>query len=273
MLSTDQAQELLTSGGQVVGTDGDKIGKVSQIFLDDNTGEPAWLTVKTGMFGGAESFVPLDQATVTGEDIVVPYAKDQVKDAPRVEDSDGHLEPSEEEELYAYYGVGNSGLDTTGENDDISQSTSGASYEQGAGHDTSGPDTDSAMTRSEERLDVGTTTETVGTARLRKFIVTENVTKTVPVSHEEVRIEREPITDANRGESMAGGDLTEEDHEVELKGERLVVDKETVPVERVQLGTETVTEEHTVDEAVRKEQIEAEGDTGNVTSSDTEGRV
>ncbi len=264
MISTQEAQSLLSNGGHVVGSD-DKIGKVGQVYLDDRTGEPAWVTVKTGMFGGAESFVPLADGTMHGEDVHVPYDKAKVKDAPRVEeDSDGHLSRDEEDDLYRYYGLGH-GNDQSDDYDgeDARSQSDGGFDREGAGHDTSGPDTDSAMTRSEEQLKVGKATETIGRARLRKYVVTEHVTQTVPVSHEEIRIEREPITDANRGDATAGGDITEEEHEVELKGERVVVEKETVPVERVQMGTETVTEDQQVSEEVRKENIEA--DTGEVT--------
>ena len=112
------------------------------------------------------------------------------------------------------------------------------------------------MTRSEEQLHVGTEKVEAGRARLRKYVVTENVTQTVPVSHEEVRLEREPITGANRGAAMSGSDISEEEHEVTLRAERPAVNKETVPVERVRLGTETVTEEHEVSETLRKEQID-----------------
>jgi uncharacterized protein (TIGR02271 family) len=126
------------------------------------------------------------------------------------------------------------------------------------------------MTRSEEQLHVGTETRATGRARLRKFIVTENVTKTVPVSREEVRIEREPITDANRGDAMAGGDLTSEEHEVVLNEERVVVNKETVPVERVRVDKDTVTGEQQVSEEVRKEQIELEDHTDTSTLNDTD---
>jgi len=124
------------------------------------------------------------------------------------------------------------------------------------GRDTSGPTTDEAMTRSEERLQVGTEQREAGRARLRKHIVTEDVSTTVPVSHEEVTLEREPITEANRGDALSGGDLTEEEHEVTLTEQRAVTNKETVPVERVRLGTETVTDHEQVDETVRKEVID-----------------
>jgi uncharacterized protein (TIGR02271 family) len=112
------------------------------------------------------------------------------------------------------------------------------------------------MTRSEEQLRVGTETREAGRARLRKHIVTEQQQVTVPVSREEVTLEREPITEANRGEAYDGPGISEEEHEVTLHAERPVVDTETVAVERVRLGKERVTEQETVGGEVRKEEIE-----------------
>jgi uncharacterized protein (TIGR02271 family) len=265
MISTDQIQNLLSSGGgTVVGEGGEKIGKVGQFYLDDQTNQPEWVTVKTGMFGGAETFIPLTDGSVEGDQIRVPYSKDKVKDAPRV-DADGSLSQDQEAELYRYYGksyseaTSDSGLPAGGAPAQGRGQRDDRAGEAGVvGRDTSGPTTDDAMTRSEEQLHVGTEKGESGKARLRKFVVTENVTQTVPVSHEEVRLEREPITEANRGDAMAGGDITEEEHEVTLHEERPVVDKETVPVERVRMDTETVTENQQVNEEVRKEQIETD---------------
>jgi uncharacterized protein (TIGR02271 family) len=144
------------------------------------------------------------------------------------------------------------------------------------GRDVSGPTTDNAMTRSEERLDVGTRSEEVGRARLRKYVVTENVTETVPVSREEVRVEREPITDANVGNAMDGPAISEEEHEVTLHAERPVVEKEAVPVERVRLDKQTVTDQERVSEDVRKEQVEVDDGTGvagNALDRDNDGRI
>jgi uncharacterized protein (TIGR02271 family) len=115
------------------------------------------------------------------------------------------------------------------------------------------------MTRSEEQLRVGKEREATSRARLRKYVTTENVTKTIPVEREEVRVEREPITDANRGAAMSGPDISEEEHEVTLHEERPVVEKETVPVERVRLDKDVVRDEQTVTEEVRKEHIDTDG--------------
>jgi len=261
MITTDHIQSLLDGGGNVIGADGEKIGGIGQVFVDDQTGTPEWVTARTGLFGTGESFVPLAQATVSGDDIQVPYDKARVKDAPRI-DAEGHLSEDEEATLYSYYGLdyseaaSDSGL-AQGETSGYAADTDRAAGTAGTvGHDTSGENTDAAMTRSEEQLHVGTEKREAGKARLRKYVVTENVTKTVPVSHEEVRIEREPITDANRDAALSGPDLSEEEHEVTLEDERVVVDKETVPVERVRLDKDTVTEEEQVNEEVRREEID-----------------
>lgn len=234
-------------GRTAVDVDGDKIGKVAQVYLDDRTGQPQWVTITTGLFGNKESFAPLQGASRVGDDVQLAVPKGLVKDAPNI-DADGHLEDAENDALFAHYtGHYNVGSDNAAQSGGFADDT---------GHDTSGPTTDEAMTRSEEQLHVGTERVETGTARLRKYVVTENVTKTVPVSHEEVRIEREPITDANRDAALSGGDITEEEHEVTLHAEQPVVSKEAVPVERVRLSTENVTENQTVNEEVRKEQIE-----------------
>lgn len=255
MITTDTIQGLLREGGDVVDHSGEKVGGIGQVYLDDNTGQPEWVTVKTGLFGTSESLVPLAQATSEGNELRVPYPKDTIKDAPRIE-ADKHISPEEEEQLYRYYGLESTGTDQPAVGaGDVDQGTRGGVQEGSA---TSGTDTDDAMTRSEEQLHVGKERQATGKARLRKYVVTENVTKTVPVTREEVRVEREPITEENRDEALSGPELTEDEHEVTLSEERAVVDKETVPVERVRLDTETVTDEQQVSEEVRKEQVEAD---------------
>ena len=257
MIGTDTISRVI--GQDVYDESGDKIGSASEVYLDDETGQPEWVTVRTGMFGTKESFVPIRNADLTDDGVRVPVSKSQVKDAPKI-DTDGHLSPQEEQELYTYYGMGtgDAGIQTTGMQATGMQTTDTNAHGT-VGHDTSGPTTDDAMTLSEERLTVGTRSEEVGRARLRKYVVTENVTETVPVSHEEVHLEREPITDGNIGNALDGPAISEEEHEVTLHAERAVVDKEAVPVERVRLDKTTVTEHQQVTEGLRKEEIEVEG--------------
>jgi len=267
-------------GRTMVGSDGEKIGKISEIYEDPQTGKPEWATVSSGLFGSKSNFVPLAGASADGEDVRAQVTKDQVKDAPGVE-NDGELSEHEEQHLFEHYNVpyttegsttaqgqpeggggranvGREHADIDGEHADIDREHADIDREP-VGHDTSGPTTDEAMTRSEEELRVGTRQREAGRARLRKYVVTEMVTKTVPVQREEVRVEREPVTDANRGAATDGPDISEEEHEVVLHEDEVVVDKDTVAKERVRLGTETVTEDREVSEEVRKEQIETDG--------------
>lgn len=264
MIGTDTISRVI--GQDVYDESGEKIGSAAEVYLDDETGQPEWVTVRTGLFGTRESFVPIRNADLTNDGVRVPVSKSRVKDAPKI-DTDGHLSPQEEQELYRYYGMGGGmdtgtrteGVETTGVAGEGLRNVGGNETRGTAGHDTSGPTTDDAVTRSEERLNVGTRSEEVGRARLRKYVVTENVTESVPVTREEVRVEREPITDANVGNALDGPAISEEEHEVTLHAERPVVEKEAVPVERVRLDKTTVTEQEQVTDELRKEQIEVDG--------------
>jgi uncharacterized protein (TIGR02271 family) len=250
-------------GRTMVDPAGDKLGTIDAIYLDDETGQPEWATVTSGLFTATTAFVPLAGAEATGDSVQVPYDKAQVSDAPSME-AGGKLSQDEEAELYRHYGLdysehrSDSGLPAgerdrdDGVYDDVPDSA--------VGRDTSGPTTDDAMTRSEEELQVGTETRERGRARLRKYVTTETQQVTVPVQREEVRVEREPITDANLDAATSGPAISEEEHEVTLHQEEVVVDKRAVPKERVRLDTETVTKERQVAEEVRKEHIEVDGD-------------
>src|SRR3954470_6347219 len=169
MIGTDTLGRVIDK--DVYDQSGQKIGSASEVYLDDETGQPEWVTVRTGLFGMKESFVPIREADLTDDGLRVPVSKDRVKDAPRI-DADGHLSPQEEEELYRYYGLGTTGMVDTGMATPGMATTgmaeTGTTDAPGTvGRDTSGPTTDNAMTRSEERLDVGTEREAVGRARLR----------------------------------------------------------------------------------------------------------
>ncbi|MFG2731613.1 DUF2382 domain-containing protein [Streptomyces canus] len=247
----------------VYDSDGNKIGDAKHVFLDDVTGEPEWVSVKTGLFGTSESFVPIHEAAVVEDHLEVPYAKDAVKDAPNVDvDAGGHLSEDEEHRLYEHYGI-----DWDASWQQANQPGEGGWARTGTG--TTGQETpaagtgrsdDDAMTRSEERMRVGTERREAGRARLRKYVVTEERQQTIPVRHEEVRVEREPITGANRDAATSGPEISEAEHEVTLHEERPVTETETVPVERVRLVTEEVTEEETVRGEVRKEQIDTDAE-------------
>jgi uncharacterized protein (TIGR02271 family) len=223
-------------GRTLLDRDGSRIGTIDAIYLDDRTGQPEWALVNTGLFGTKASFVPLIQAFQSDNDVLVPYDKQLVRDAPRV-DVDQRLSEAEEQRLWRHYGLD---YDTT----DRSGATGRNSTSRGTvGRDVSGPTTDDAMTRSEEELRVGTAQRERGRVRLRKYVTTEQVQQTVPVRREKARLDREPITNANIDAATSGPDVSEEEHEVILREEEPVVEKRVVPRERVRLDKDTVTGE------------------------------
>src|SRR3712207_6836502 len=204
-------------GQDLVDTSGSKIGRIEEIYLDTETNQPEWALVNTGLFGTKSTFVPIRDASESGGSLSVPFSKDQVKDAPGV-DAGGELSQQEEAELYRHYGMNYSesrsdtGLPEGGTATTETATTTGVTgAETGSfggappvGDDVSGPETDNAMTRSEEELRVGTRQVETGRVRLRKYIVSEPVQSSVQTSREEVRVEREPITYANVGAATSG---------------------------------------------------------------------
>jgi uncharacterized protein (TIGR02271 family) len=253
-MTTDMTNAYGWEGRTLIDQNGEKIGTIDSLYLDRASDKPEWALVSTGLFGTKSSFVPLSGASPSGEDVVVQVDAAQVKEAPKI-DADGDLSEHQEAELFRHYGV-----DYTTEGS-VTATEDGPATDAGAvGHDVSGPTTDDAMTRSEEELRVGTADRERGRARLRKYVVTEQVEQTVPVRREEVRVEREPISGENVDAAMDGPAISDEEHEVVLHEEEPVVEKRAVPKERVRMDKETVTDQRQISEQVRKEQIEADGD-------------
>jgi uncharacterized protein (TIGR02271 family) len=259
----------------VVDARGDRIGSVKQVWLDEASGQPVWASVHTGLFGMRESFVPIQDAQVKDKRITVPVEKQKVKDAPEVDASGGRLSDAEQAHLYEYYGMiptANSGdhdrlpgrpkadgqargpgrQDRMAASDDRVADPRAAARRQRA-------DGDQSMTRSEEQLKIGTEQVEAGRVRLVKHTVTEQQNVTVPVTHEEVRVVREPITSTTG--RTGGKAFRDEEAEVVLREERPVVDKETVAVERIGLGKESVTEDRAVSGEIRKERVDVVDDT------------
>lgn len=229
MIEAGKLRELV--GRTVLGRSGVRIGKITQVY-ESVDGQGSFATVRTGLFGTSSSFVPLAEAELHSDDVHVPYPKELIDEAPRVAD-EHELGAEEEDRLFAHYGLLGTAADA----------------------EPTTPTDDGVLIRSEERLHVGTERVETGRARLRKYVVTETFTQTVPVSHEELRVVREPLAPGAPGVPEVDA-LSEEVHEVVLSAERPVVLREVVAVERIRLDTETVTGEEIVSEQVRKEQVE-----------------
>jgi stress response protein YsnF len=223
-------------GSEVYDRNDDRIGVIGQVYAAEEAGQPVWVSVRTGWFGQRESLVPIDGAQwEAGQRLRVPYDKEQIKAAPHVDASANEpIEADELTRLYQHYNL---------------------QWQAQGRQPAERPGAEEPVTVSEERLRVGTERQEVGKARLHKYVVTEPVQTTVPVSYEEVRVVHEPIQDRDRPTSA---DIGEAEREVVLHAERPVTTKETVPVERVRLDVEAVSDQETVGSEVRKERVEAD---------------
>jgi uncharacterized protein (TIGR02271 family) len=230
-------------GLDMVDSSGSKVGRIEDIYLDAETDQPEWAFVHTGLFGSRSSFVPIANASSDGRSVRVPFKKSQVKDAPNAE-ADGQLSQDEEARLYRHYGM------------DYSEARSDTGLPEG-GAPARGTSAGDSVTRSEEELSISKERRGAGTARLRKYVETEHVDRTVPVEHERARVTRETLSP---GESTDAETIGEREIEVDLTEDVVDVDKRTVAKERVSLGKETVTEEREVSEELRKERVEVDGD-------------
>lgn len=311
-------------GASMVGPDGSRIGRIDEIYLDDQTGKPTWALVHTGLLGSTASFVPLAHAVPRQDRLEVPYDKAKVKDAPRI-DADGHLSVEQERELYRYYGLGEgqggeaaSTATPTGEASSNAETTravdvssAGASPATGVAQDaraassvdtapadrassedapppasetrpadqgvSAGPSAadhhaptgadegahdlaEEPLTLSEEQLAAKTRVLPVARARLRKYQITEEVTVKVPITREVVRVEYEAVSLSESGEdagpAVDQGDQGDEGHEVVLYQEVPVVQRRWVPVERIRIHVQPVTEEQQVTGTVQREELQ-----------------
>ena len=265
--------------------DGDKVGGVKDVYVNDTTGQPDFVSVNHGLFGGGDSIVPLRGHTLRDGELHLAFQKDRIEDAPDL-DENGHLTTEDQDAFYRHYGLENTQDVTTYETGNrFAQAGAAGAAGAGAGYaagertdvDTERRDVVDAdrrdvadngeIVRSEEQLNVSKDRVETGEVRLRKYVVNETENVEVPVEREEVRVVREPITDADR--ANYDGNIGEQEASVTLSEDRVNVSKESVPVEKVSLEKDTVRDTETVSEEVRKERFETDG----VVEGDVEGDI
>ena len=253
--------------------DGDKIGGVQDVYINDTTGQPDFVSVSHGLFGTGDSIVPLRGHSLKDGELHLAFSKDRIKDAPDL-DENGHLTNADQEAFYRHYGLESVEERTTYETGAAGAGAAGAGAAGAAAtdadaagkhHADAAANTDAApaaaadgeMIRSEEQLNVDKQRVESGQVRLRKYVVHDTETVEVPVEREEIRVSREPITEADRANFT--GDIGEQEASVTLHEERVNVSKESVPVEKVSLDKDVVRDTEQVTEDVAKERIETDG--------------
>ncbi|MDR7330358.1 PRC and DUF2382 domain-containing protein [Corynebacterium guangdongense] len=292
MATNRQIRELLDATAYDV--DGDKLGKVNEVYINDNSGQPDFIEVNHGLFGMSSSLVPLRGHSLENDHLTLAFPKDRIKDAPNL-DADAHLSREDQDRLYNHYGLSNTENRTTyhpdytddrrragfggtdperegwrnqdvatdvnpGRDRDLDRDrdlTGDRDWDRDRTHGVDVDADDNAIVRSEERLHVDKERVNTGEARLRKYVVHDTETVEVPVEREEVRVERTPI-DRDAAEGRVG-ELGEDEASVTLHEDRVTVTKESVPVEKVGLEKTTVRDTETVTEDVAKERVDVDG--------------
>lgn len=232
-------------GAPVHDNAGEKIGKVEEIYYDQQTRVPEWIGIGTGFFGTKRVLVPVKGAQVSDDGLMLAYPKDQVKDSPDIDGDE--ISQQTEAELASFYGLGYS------EERSSTGLTEGAP--SGGGGTRSARDEDQAVTRSEEEMEVGKRQVDSGNARLRKWVETEPVALDVELRREVARVTREPI-DQPVGEH----EFVEEQIDVPLHKEKPLVQKQAVAKERIGLQKDVESDTETVRDELKKEHVEVEGD-------------
>ncbi|MCG7279639.1 PRC and DUF2382 domain-containing protein [Corynebacterium imitans] len=279
MAETNRIEDL--ANATAFDVDGDKVGGVQDVYVNDTSGQPDFVSVNHGLFGAGTSIVPLRGHTLRDGELHLAFPKDRINDAPDL-DENGHLTTEDQDAFYRHYGLTETKDVTTydtGRHAAAGAAGAGAAGAAGAGaaagerRDVKDVETDAAaagaaatdkdaIIRSEEQLNVEKDRVESGQVRLRKYVVNETETVEVPVEREEVRVVREPITDADR--ANFDGKIGEQEASVTLHEERVNVNKESVPVEKVSLEKDTVQDTERVSEELRKERFDTDGVEGVV---------
>ena len=237
-------------GQTVYSSDGEKIGSVEEIFYDEETNQPEWVSVGTGFLGRKTVLVPVQGATLRDDGLYAPASKEQVEGAPDVDVTGGEISQESEQGLYSHYGLAYSERRSeTGLPEGAPGYTEARQGRAGA------VEREGEVTRTEEELRVGKRETEAGRARLRKWVETEPVQEDVTLRREQARVTREPVD-----QPVSGAEIGEQEVEVPLRKEEPVVQKETVAKERIGLEKDVDTERETVADEVRKERVDVEGD-------------
>ena len=252
-------------GNDLVDRDGVKAGSIVNLFVDRQTARPIWALVRTGLLGSRQTLVPLDQATIPLAAVVrgagsvqVPFETTTILDAPSVPVGE-EIPDAVAVALRRYYNLGGSGAPSEGDDgrpgtepDDARAAAPDATTRSATATVSTEPG--GTMIRSEEELRVRMR-QRVRRVRIKRYVVTDYVTQTIPVRREELRLEEHLVDEPDlTAPPTRPGDAME----MVLHQEEVVVSKRVVPRERVRLRVQTVTERRRLSSEVRKERIEVD---------------
>jgi len=270
------------AGYEVYDRNGEKIGKVDDLFVDEND-QPEYIGVKMGFLGlEGRGLIPMEVARVDEADRLIELSADkaQVKESPSFND-DRDITPDYEEQVYSHYGLQRAqtngarggygayyGDEETGkvgpgmrEGDTETGEFRGHS-EDDEGVNQSGTDDlededELRVQRTEEELKAGTREREAGALNVRKRVRTDREQVRVPTRHEEVSVERVPVNDREASEAEIGDDEVT----MPVVEDEVVTEKRPVVKEELRIRKDVVQDEEVVEEDVRKEEVDVDDQT------------
>ena len=270
------------AGYTVYDQSGSKIGKIDDLFVDESD-QPEYIGVKMGFLGTSSTLIPWDTISSVddeGRALTVATDKDTAKNGPTFDD-DREITPEFESEVYSYYGLQRAstteesgsyetyqgeetagavgpgmrmGDTETGEFRGHASDDEGVSQSQGS--DLEDED-ELRVQRTEEELAAGTRERQSGQLKIRKRVRTDRESIEVPTRHEEVSVERVPLSEGTATEAQIG----EDEVSVPVTEEEVVVEKRPVAKEEVRIRKDVVEDTEVVEEDVRREEIEVDDET------------
>ncbi len=257
-------------GRQIADVTGRPYGTLDELFVGRTTGEPEFGIVTVDRIGGGGTkrvAVPLEAARPQGDVILLPLDRHRVREAPEVQRTVDSIPPEAGERIVAFF-AGARQSDATAPLPAVTAETAAiaptAATPPPAAPVAAVAGEEVEVTRSEEELVVDKEAHVTERVRLRKVIVEEEVTVTVTLRREELRVEREPVdashvADVDHLERGTGdAQLTEGELEFVLLAEEPVVQKRVVPVERIKVARDTIVDQRRITDQVRKERVEVD---------------
>jgi uncharacterized protein (TIGR02271 family) len=274
------------AGYEVYDHSGSKIGKVDDLFVDENE-NPEYVGVKMGFFGTSSTLIPWEMVSSTddsGRNVTVATDKETAKNGPAFDD-DREITPEFEQQVYSYYGLqsssdsessgsygsyysdGSTDAGTVGPGMSMGDTETGEFREhavtdegvnQSQGDDLADED-ELRVQRTEEELAAGTREREAGQVRVSKRVRTDRESVEVPTRHEEVSVERVPVSEGAAAATEA--QIGEDEVRVPLTEEEVVVEKRPVAKEEVRIRKDVVEDTEVVEEDVRKEEVDVDDQT------------
>ena len=272
--------EELYEGFQVNDRDGEKIGKVDDLFVDEDS-DAEYIGVKMGFLGMNSTLIPMEICRVDESDqtITVNTEKDKAKDGPSFDDDDT-ITPDFERQVRDHYGLESHG-DTDrgryeGYHSDEDEERPGVAMgdtdsgefrehpkeEEGVhqpGSDLEDED-ELRVQRTEEELRAGTREREAGKVNVRKRVRTDREEVRVPKRREEVTVDRVPVDESDGERAAAESEIGEDDVSVPVVEDEVVVEKKPVAKEEIRVRKDVIDDEEVVEEDVRKEELEVDDD-------------